>query len=138
MALGRKTGGRKKGSLNKRTLERMAIERERLELIKVEGITPLEYMLSIMRDPNAPAYRRDEMAKAAAQYMHPRLNSVEVGGKKNQPLIANNTTIVQVDLHKLSYEELAQRYTERITAPKQVDEIEMPPNVLALAKTEIR
>ena len=80
MALGRKTGGRKKGSLNKRTLERMAIERERLELIKVEGITPLEYMLEVMRDPKAPVYRRDEMAKAAAQYMHPRLNSVEIGG----------------------------------------------------------
>ena len=138
MALGRKTGGRKKGSLNKRTLERMAIERERLELIKVEGITPLEYMLAVMRDPHAPAYRRDEMAKSAAQYMHGRLSSIEVGGKKNQPLVENNTTIVQVDLHKLSYEELAQRYTERITEQKPAAEIEMPPNVLALAKTEIR
>ena len=67
------------------------------------------------------------MAKSAAQYMHARLNSVEVGGKKNQPLVENNTTIVQVDLHKLSYEELAQRYTERITEQKPAAEIEVPP-----------
>ena len=111
---------------------------DRLERVKLQGMSPIEYMLEVMRDPDAPAYRRDEMAKSAAQYMHARLNSVEVGGKKNQPLVENNTTIVQVDLHKLSYEELAQRYTERITEQKPAAEIEMPPNVLALAKTEIR
>ena len=55
---------------------------ERLERIKLDGMSPLEYMLGVMRDPNAPAYRRDEMAKSAAQYLHPRLNSLEVGERR--------------------------------------------------------
>jgi hypothetical protein len=36
------------------------------------GLTPLDYMLSIVRDPTADPARRDRMAIAAAQYMHPR------------------------------------------------------------------
>jgi hypothetical protein len=36
---------------------------------------PLEYMLRIMRDPREPAARRDEMAKAAAPYLHPKMQS---------------------------------------------------------------
>jgi hypothetical protein len=34
--------------------------------------TPLEYMLRVMQDPNVPDARRDEMAKAAAPYIHSR------------------------------------------------------------------
>ena len=34
---------------------------------------PIEYMLRIMRDPREPAARRDEMAKAAAPFLHPRM-----------------------------------------------------------------
>ena len=33
----------------------------------------MEYMLRIMRDPREPAARRDEMAKAAAPFLHPRM-----------------------------------------------------------------
>jgi hypothetical protein len=33
---------------------------------------PLEYMLRVMRDPAASHARRDDMAKAAAPYLHPR------------------------------------------------------------------
>src|SRR5947207_13483713 len=36
------------------------------------GMTPLEYMLYVMRDPNVCPERRDEMAKAAAPYLHAR------------------------------------------------------------------
>jgi hypothetical protein len=39
------------------------------------GETPLEYMLRIMRDPREPAARRDEMAKAAAPYLHPKMQA---------------------------------------------------------------
>ena len=69
MAHGFKTGGRKKGSLNKVTYE-----------MKAAGETPLEYMLRIMRDEAAESTRRDEMAKAAAPYLHPRLSSIEHTG----------------------------------------------------------
>ena len=73
MAHGFKTGGRKKGSLNKVTYEMKAA-------IAASGETPLEYMLRIMRDEAAESTRRDEMAKAAAPYLHPRLSSVEHTG----------------------------------------------------------
>ena len=44
------------------------------------GETPLEYMLRIMRDEAAESTRRNDMAKAAAPYLHPRLSSVEHTG----------------------------------------------------------
>ena len=59
-----KTGGKRKGSKNKRTRE--------LERVAKTGITPLDYMLKVMRDPKADPYRRAEMAKAAAPYVHAR------------------------------------------------------------------
>jgi hypothetical protein len=37
---------------------------------------PLEWMLAVMRDPNAEQSRRDEMAKCAAAFCHPRLGAV--------------------------------------------------------------
>jgi hypothetical protein len=40
---------------------------------------PLDYMLAVMRDPEAPADRRDAMAMAALPYMHRRVGSM---GKK--------------------------------------------------------
>jgi hypothetical protein len=65
-----KTGGRQKGVANKRT-------REIADAAIKEGLTPLEYMLAVLRDETADPERRDEMAKAAAPYIHPRLASIE-------------------------------------------------------------
>jgi hypothetical protein len=42
---------------------------------------PLDYMLSIVRDPDADPKRRDKMAIAAAQYCHPRVAAVGKGKK---------------------------------------------------------
>jgi hypothetical protein len=42
------------------------------------GVMPLEYMLGVMRDEQQDRDRRDEMAKAAAPYVHARLSSAEV------------------------------------------------------------
>ncbi len=45
-------------------------------------ITPLDHMLTILNAPPGTAgvtnERRDEMARAAAPYIHPRLSAVEV------------------------------------------------------------
>ena len=41
------------------------------------NITPLDYMLAVVRDPTAHPDRRDRMAAAAAPYIHPRLSNVE-------------------------------------------------------------
>lgn len=70
MARGVKTGGRRKGSINKVTAQQRAEA-------KASGLTPLEYMLAVLRDVSQPTDRRDEMAKAAAPYIHPKLTSVE-------------------------------------------------------------
>jgi hypothetical protein len=65
-----KTCGRKPGTVNQRT-------RDIAEKAASEGITPLEYMLAVMHDPNATPERRDHMAIAAAPFMHPRLAHVD-------------------------------------------------------------
>lgn len=75
--------GRKKGGKNSKTAE---IAQKAAK----QGITPLEYMLSVLRDPIPddadPAVKvamvgmRFEAAKAAAPYIHPRLAAVELSG----------------------------------------------------------
>jgi hypothetical protein len=69
----RKGAGRKPGSKTKKT---RAIAFAATAL----GITPLEYMLDVLRDPNQCPDLRFEAAKAAAPYMHPRLAAVEHTG----------------------------------------------------------
>lgn len=79
--------GRKTGAATKRT-------REIADKAAEEGITPLEFMLQIMRtEPEQPdgeefdwrlhqmrLEMRFEAAKAAAPYIHPRLAAVEHSG----------------------------------------------------------
>lgn len=79
----REGAGRKKGSPNKRTAETVA-------KVSATGITPLDFMLNVMRKPyprSATAAQklahdaiRFEAAKAAAPYVHAKLSSVEVAG----------------------------------------------------------
>ena len=57
-----------------------------LESVQAGGEMPLEYMLRVMRDPNAPAKRRDEMAKAAAPFLHSKLASIESSCPHGKPL----------------------------------------------------
>jgi hypothetical protein len=70
MARGRKTGGRQKGARNRATDEACAAA-------AASGILPLDYMLSVMRDPAADHKRRDAMAMAAAPYLHPKLTAMD-------------------------------------------------------------
>ena len=76
-----KTGGRQKGVANKRT-------REIADAAVREGLTPLEYMLAVLRDETADPDRRDRMAAAAAPYIHPRLSNVaaKIGGDPDYPI----------------------------------------------------
>lgn len=45
-----------------------------------DGMTPLEYLLGIMRNEQEPVERRLDAAKAAAPYVHPRLACTELSG----------------------------------------------------------
>jgi hypothetical protein len=77
MALGRKTGGRKKGSKNKHKAVAELMSDVVVQAAQ-SGETPLEYILRVMRDPAQDAPRRDEMAKAAAPYVHAKLAATDV------------------------------------------------------------
>jgi len=54
-------------------------------MIANSGLTPLEYLLSVMRTSGDEGARIDA-AKAAAPYVHPKLANVELSGNKDQPL----------------------------------------------------
>lgn len=71
-----KTGGRKKGTPNKANTAQAA----RAVALAASGLTPLEYMLHILRNESADKVDRFEAAKAAAPYIHPRLAAIEHSG----------------------------------------------------------
>jgi hypothetical protein len=79
-----KSGGRKKGSKNKITLA--SSSQAIIDKAKAAGITPLEYMLNILRDEKQSQEVRMEMAKAAAPYVHPKLQTTKIQGDKDAPL----------------------------------------------------
>lgn len=90
----RKNAGRKAGAATTKT-------REIADKAMESGISPLEYMLQVMRqEPLATLEPRDaltaqamrfEAAKAAAPYVHPRLAAVEHSGPDGGPVSMNWT-----------------------------------------------
>ena len=72
----REGAGRKAGAVTTKT-------REIADAVAASGETPLDYMLRVMRDFGADTPRRDDMAKAAAPYVHAKLASVDANVKAN-------------------------------------------------------
>jgi len=66
----RPNSGRPKGVRNAKTLDQV-------KAVVESGITPLEYLMSIYRNPDADEARRIDAAKAAAPYVHPKLANVD-------------------------------------------------------------
>tara|TARA_R110000868_G_scaffold27637_1_gene104551 strand:+ start:984 stop:1370 length:387 start_codon:yes stop_codon:yes gene_type:complete len=92
-----KTGGRQKGTKNKPSMKELAAQ------LAADGETPLEFMIRTMRTPMPNKVRGEEevhyllrckehiaiqqdMAKAAAPYMHPRLQTTTIAGDEEAPL----------------------------------------------------
>jgi hypothetical protein len=75
----RQGAGRPAGAQNRKTVEQVAA-------IEAEGLTPLEYLTSVYRDEAAEQTKRIDAAKAAAPYVHARLNSVELKGDPDNPV----------------------------------------------------
>ena len=73
-----KTGGRRKGSKNK-------ITRQRASEIAKSGLTPLEYMLKILRSKISNDDDKKWAAEKAAPYCHHRLSTTELTGKEGEP-----------------------------------------------------
>ncbi len=87
MAPGIKTGGRQKGTPNRATVQRQ-------QEVAESGLTPLEYLLSIMRDEQAVIDIRIDAAKAAAPYIHPRLAAIDHSGSLT---ISHETALEELD-----------------------------------------
>lgn len=74
MARGRKTGGgSRKGKPNKRTAERVAAA-------EASGLMPVDYLLSVMRDPEVDRAVRVSVALEVAPYLHAKLAPVGKDG----------------------------------------------------------
>lgn len=69
----REGAGRPAGAATKRT-------REIAERALASGLTPLDYMLSVLRNEELPISDRMDAAKAAAPYVHARLAAIEHTG----------------------------------------------------------
>lgn len=85
----RANAGRKSGTGNKSNEEARRRAHE-------TGETPLDYMLRVMRDPENDDHRRDDMAKAAAGYVHSKLAAIEHTGKDGKDLIPEVTDEMRV------------------------------------------
>ena len=76
-----KTGGRQKGAVDK-------IKRE--AILAAQGITPLDYMMMLVRNETEEKAVRLDAAKAAAPYVHARLQAVTLGGDPENPIKLDN------------------------------------------------
>jgi hypothetical protein len=76
---GERRGGRQQGTRNRASAAREAV-------IAASGLTPLQFLIAQMRDQALDLATRIDCAKSAAPYVHPRLSSVGVGNKDEQPM----------------------------------------------------
>ena len=118
MALGRKQAVDRKGSKNKRqsALNQAA---EVAAQATLNGLTPLDFMLSIIRDPGLDLRFRAETAKAAAPYnMHPKLAPVDPATKPTDPYAGKTTQ----ELNAMFMAELAKRGLMLVDIPEEPQE----------------
>lgn len=67
---GERRGGRQKGTPNKTNAQREAE-------IKASGMTPLDYLMTVIRDEAKPPAERLKAAEIAVCYVHPKLSAIE-------------------------------------------------------------
>jgi hypothetical protein len=78
-----KTGGRKKGSKNK--IKAPDLKAEIVQGAVLAGLTPLEFMLALMRDETKDIVFRADMAKSAAPYVHQKLVATDNTNRRPPP-----------------------------------------------------
>lgn len=99
-------GGRKKGIPNKTN----KVVRERAAK---SGVLPLDYMLKIMRDERAPKARRDDMAKAAAPYLHSKMPIAISGVLTHQGTVEHTHRMIS-DVKDITPQEAARLYEDTL------------------------
>jgi hypothetical protein len=86
----RENSGRKPGSKQQKSID--------IALHEVgNGLTPLEYMLKILRDENQPHEERKWAAEKAAPFMHARLQTTEIKGSGADGALTVNLLVKYVD-----------------------------------------
>ena len=85
----RRVTGRKKGSIAKLDAE------ARKKMIE-GGITPLDFLLAVMRDNHQDFRVRLDAAKTAAPYCHSRLASTELSGGSIEPVQPQMTKTLDI------------------------------------------
>src|SRR5260370_41674875 len=75
--------GRPKGALGKIGI---LTEQQRHEMAERHGITPVDFLLSVVRDDAADLEYRLLAAKAAAPYMHRKMPIAIEGGDEDRPM----------------------------------------------------
>lgn len=75
----KKTGGRVAGTSNHATVA------HRIAILK-SGLSPIDYLCSVYRDPNEPTNLRLDAARTVANFIYPRLSSVDLNSHNDQPL----------------------------------------------------
>jgi hypothetical protein len=93
----REGAGRKLGSVAR-------IDSEARQKALAGGVTPLDFLLSVMRDDERAFHVRLDAAKAAAPYCHARLASTELSGPSGEPMEVRYAR--QLDISGLSATEL--------------------------------
>ena len=68
--------------------------REIANKASTDGLTPLEYMLDVLRNTKADPKDRMWAAEKAAPFVHPKLSSVEHKGDEDNPL----QTVTRIEL----------------------------------------
>lgn len=90
---GKRAGaGRKKGGTNQATRVQREAAAIAVASALAEGISPLGYMLEVLRDKTQDYKRRDWAAHAAARYVHPTYSSIEAGGPDGGPITITITS----------------------------------------------
>lgn len=85
--------GRPKGSPNKTDREKR---------VAATGMTPLDYMIEVLRDESNPRDVRLDAAHKAAPYVHPKLASVQHVGQGGGPItMLDLSRVTDADLDRL-------------------------------------
>src|SRR5262245_27510863 len=77
--------------MQKPTKRQLALARAQMQAgllvaadIQPGQMTPLQYLLKVINEPNDDSDRKDRLASAAAPYCHPKLMERHTVGKKDQ------------------------------------------------------
>ena len=81
--------GRPKGQRNRPKIHQVVVPDS-------SGILPIEWMLAVLRDPEAEQSRRDMMAREAAPYVHARLSAAMVSSHSNVNSRNDDTNVLQI------------------------------------------